>query len=119
MTNPGSDFIFKAHRELCGTLWDLVGHPKIDFRHYAHVSEVEYRGNHESGLIIFFLGTKGTPQDTLGFPGTPKNRFLALCTCFKFSNYNFLGHSTKESCMSLLNCIDIFSKSSIKNKNIK
>jgi hypothetical protein len=42
MTNPGSDFIFKALRELCGILWDLVGRPKIDFWHYAHVSIVEF-----------------------------------------------------------------------------
>jgi hypothetical protein len=45
MTNPGSDLIFKALRELREldwTLWDLVGHPKIDFRHYAHVSMVNF-----------------------------------------------------------------------------
>jgi hypothetical protein len=49
MTNPGSDLIFNVLRELRGTLWDLVGHLKIDFRHYAHVSIVEYCKNKKIG----------------------------------------------------------------------
>jgi hypothetical protein len=43
VTNPGS--YFEALRELHATLWDLKGHPKLIFWHYAHVSEVEFREN--------------------------------------------------------------------------
>jgi hypothetical protein len=48
-----------------------VGHPKINFWHYAHVSKVEFRDNHESRLGFHFRGTRGAPRDIRGLGPLP------------------------------------------------
>jgi hypothetical protein len=80
MTNPGYNFILL--RELCGTLWDLVGHQKIDLWHYAHVSIVEFRENHESGLRLHFEGLWELWRTLWDLVGHPKIDFCQYAHAF-------------------------------------